>query len=45
MSIEEVLADFPDLTNKDIQACFAFTAVGKASPSGESRSTINCYSL
>lgn len=26
MSIEEVLADFPDLTAEDIRACFAFAA-------------------
>ncbi|MBY0503000.1 MAG: DUF433 domain-containing protein [Bryobacteraceae bacterium] len=26
MTIEEVLADFPDLTLEDIQACFAFAA-------------------
>ena len=26
MSIEQVLEDFPDLTIKDIRACFAFAA-------------------
>ena len=26
MSIAEILADFPDLTAEDIQACFAFAA-------------------
>jgi uncharacterized protein (DUF433 family) len=26
MSIDEVLADFPDLTLEDIRACFAFAA-------------------
>jgi uncharacterized protein (DUF433 family) len=26
MTIPEVLSDFPDLTNEDIQACFAFAA-------------------
>ena len=26
MSVDEVLADFPDLTAEDIQACFAFAA-------------------
>ena len=26
MSVEEVLADFPDLTAEDIRACFAFAA-------------------
>ncbi len=26
MSVAEVLADFPDLTANDIQACFAFAA-------------------
>jgi uncharacterized protein (DUF433 family) len=26
MSVEEVLADFPDLTREDIQACLAFAA-------------------
>ena len=26
MSIDEVLADFPDLTIEDIRACFAFAA-------------------
>lgn len=26
MTIDEVLADFPDLTAPDIQACFAFAA-------------------
>ena len=26
MSVEEILADFPDLTAADIQACFAFAA-------------------
>jgi uncharacterized protein (DUF433 family) len=26
MSIEQVLADFPDLTAEDIRACFAFAA-------------------
>jgi uncharacterized protein (DUF433 family) len=53
MSIEEIVDDFPDLTKADIQACFSFTAVGvggastliEASPSGESRSTINCHPL
>lgn len=28
MTIEEVLADFTDLTIEDIQACFAFAADG-----------------
>jgi uncharacterized protein (DUF433 family) len=26
MSVEEILADFPDLTREDILACFAFAA-------------------
>ncbi len=26
MTVDEVLADFPDLTLEDIQACFAFAA-------------------
>jgi uncharacterized protein (DUF433 family) len=26
MSIEEILADFPDLTSEDIRACLAFAA-------------------
>ncbi len=26
MTVEEILADFPDLTAEDIQACFAFVA-------------------
>ena len=26
MSVEEILADFPDLSRADIQACFAFAA-------------------
>jgi uncharacterized protein (DUF433 family) len=26
MTIDEILDDFPDLTAKDIQACFAFVA-------------------
>jgi uncharacterized protein (DUF433 family) len=26
MSVEEILADFPDLTTEDIQACLAFAA-------------------
>ena len=26
MSVEEILADFPDLTKDDIQACLAFAA-------------------
>ena len=26
MSCEEVLADFPDLTGEDVQACLAFAA-------------------
>lgn len=26
MTIAEILADFPDLTTEDIQACFAFVA-------------------
>ena len=26
MSIEEILADFPDLTEEDIRACLAFAA-------------------
>ncbi|MEY2881830.1 MAG: hypothetical protein RLZZ15_4210 [Verrucomicrobiota bacterium] len=26
MTVEEVLADFPELTREDIQACFAFAA-------------------
>ena len=26
MSVEEVLADFPELTRQDIQACFAYAA-------------------
>jgi len=26
MSVEEVLADFPDLTAEDIRACFMFAA-------------------
>jgi uncharacterized protein (DUF433 family) len=26
MSIEAILADFPDLTNEDIRACLAFAA-------------------
>ena len=26
MAVDEVLADFPDLTLEDIQACFAFAA-------------------
>ena len=26
MSVEEILADFPDLTGEDIQACLAFAA-------------------
>jgi uncharacterized protein (DUF433 family) len=26
MSVDEILADFPDLTREDIQACLAFAA-------------------
>ncbi len=26
MSIDEILADFPDLTDEDIRACLAFAA-------------------
>jgi uncharacterized protein (DUF433 family) len=26
MTVEEVLADFPELTTEDVQACFAFAA-------------------
>jgi uncharacterized protein (DUF433 family) len=26
MSVEEILADFPDLTRDDVQACLAFAA-------------------
>lgn len=26
MSVEEILADFPELTREDVQACFAFAA-------------------
>ena len=26
MSVEEILADFPDLTSEDIRACLAFAA-------------------
>jgi uncharacterized protein (DUF433 family) len=26
MSVEEILADFPDLTDEDIRACLAFAA-------------------
>ena len=29
MSQEEILADFPDLTETDIRACLAFAAEGK----------------
>jgi uncharacterized protein (DUF433 family) len=29
MSIDEVLDDFPDLTNEDIQACLFFAAEGE----------------
>ena len=29
MSHEEILADFPDLTETDIRACLAFAAEGK----------------
>src|SRR5436305_14380228 len=31
MSVEEVLADFPDLTAEDIRACLAFAAGAKGS--------------
>ena len=31
MSQEEILADFPDLTETDIRACLAFTADGERS--------------
>src|SRR5438552_5886956 len=31
MSVEEVLADFPDLTAEDIRACLAFAAAAKGS--------------
>jgi uncharacterized protein (DUF433 family) len=30
MAIQEVLDDFPDLTNEDIQACLAFAAEGES---------------
>jgi len=35
MSVEEILADFPDLTVEDIRACLAFAAdrVGAPAPS------------
>ena len=28
MSVEEILADFPDLTEEDIRACLAFGSAG-----------------
>jgi uncharacterized protein (DUF433 family) len=34
MSIAEILADFPDLTSADIQACFSFTAVTRSGSIG-----------
>jgi uncharacterized protein (DUF433 family) len=32
MSVDEVLADFPDLTREDILACLTYAADGESQP-------------
>ena len=44
MTEAEILDDFPDLTREDLKACIAYAAVGEASPSGESRTSVDDYS-